>query len=96
MPKSPYLVEKLTNALNTLATHPGDARARLNAAFLNVHTLDERDFPQELQPRWRIFMEKITKKGPLLRSDGRQWKGAVENTINNMKNDCRKTLWKFI
>lgn len=42
-----YTYEKLSTAIQCLATHPGDARERLADAFLAFHTRTEKDFPQE-------------------------------------------------
>ena len=81
-----YTVEKLTTALAVLVSHPGDARARLGSAFLCLHTHTEKDFPQELQGKWRWILKEMTKFGPLLDHNGQAWRGSVENTMHRIKN----------
>ena len=91
-----YTVEKLTAALESLATHPGDARERLGSAFLIFHTLTEKDFPPEYQEKWKWVMDKITKSGPILDYKGDVWRGSVENTMRRIKNKTASKILKVI
>jgi hypothetical protein len=81
-----YTVEKMTNALACLATHPGDARKRVTSAYHCIHTLDETDFPPECQKDWNWVLAELTKCGPLRSHSGEIIRGAVENTMLNRRN----------
>ena len=88
-----YTVEKLTTALSVIVSHPGDARERLNDAFLCFHTLQERDFPPNLQEKWRQIIKEMTKYGPLLNHKGEAYRGSVENTMHHIR---KRTASKII
>lgn len=94
-----YVVEKLTTTLHCLATHRGDARARITDCYLCFHMLDEIDFPDDLKPDWRWIMTTITSAGPLMHPDGRVWRGSVENTMRHCKNvtaaKVAERLWRL-
>lgn len=81
-----YVIEKLTTALDCLATHPGDARHRLIAAWGSLHKLDVADFPDEYKKDWQWVVGELTKYGPLVRCDGMLIRGTVENTMPRRKN----------
>lgn len=81
-----YAVEKLSVAIECLATHPGDVRERLMAAFLGFHPLTEKDFPPELQADWRWVMNELSKSGPELNPDGSTRVGSVERTMKLIRN----------
>ncbi len=81
-----YAIEKLTDAISCLATHPGDARERVVAAFYHLVRLQEKDFPEALRPKWASLMEKIKRKGPLRMYDGTVYLGSVQNTMKGYKN----------
>ena len=81
-----YVVEKLTTTLRCLATHRGDARARIIDCYLCFHALREEDFPEELRGDWRWIMTTITKVGPMVAADGRVLRGSVETTMRASKN----------
>lgn len=88
-----YTLEKLTQAMAVLTIHHGDARERLNAAFLNFHTLKQEDFPKHLQKKWKWVIKEITKFGPLLDHEGKVWRGSVENTLRRIR---KKSASKII
>lgn len=82
-----YVLEKLSNTLEVLAVHPGDARARLASAYLLFHTRNASDFPQELQAQWVWVMAEMVKFGPVISpSNGDIWVGAVEHTMRRIRN----------
>jgi hypothetical protein len=82
-----YANEKLSNAVRILATHPGDARARLKNAYFECNPLDKADFPEELQKVWLEIVYDLTKKGPIYKEwNGELWKGSLENTLEHMYN----------
>ena len=76
-----YTVEKLTNALACLVTHPGDARKRVTSAYHCIQTLNETDFPQECWNDWNWRLAELTKFGPLISPDGAVIRDSVENTM---------------
>lgn len=88
-----YTVEKLTTAISILVSHPGDSRERLNDAFLSFHTLQERDFPPELQKKWVWVMKEMTKFNPILDHKGEPLRGSVENTMRRIQ---KRTASKII
>ena len=81
-----YVIEKLTDAMDALTTGCGDVRSRVKNAFWLMHTLQERDFPDNLKEDWLWIHGEITKRGPLLGPDGEIWLGSVENTMRNIRN----------
>lgn len=81
-----YKVEKLTNALTCLATHPGDARHRLISAWGSLQKLEESDFPNEYKKEWKWIVRELTKYGPLRSPSGEVIRGAVENTMRRRTN----------
>jgi hypothetical protein len=91
-----YTVEKLTTAISVFVLHPGDARARLNDAFLSFHTLQDKDFPPHLLKKWQWVMFEITKFGPLLNHKGDVWRGSVEHTMSRIHNKTASKIIKVI
>lgn len=92
-----YVLEKLTNTVDLLATHPGDARARLNAAYLTFHTLTPEDFPLEHQAKWAWVMAEMVKFGPLVSEfNGEVWRGAVDNTMRRIRKSTAANIAKVI
>ncbi len=91
-----YTVEKLTTALSVLVSHPGDARERLNDAFLCFNTLQDKDFPPDLQKKWQWVMIEMTKFGPLLDHKGAVWRGSVENTMRRIQKRTASKIIKVI
>ena len=92
-----YVLEKLTNTVDLLATHPGDARARLKDAYLSFHTLTPDDFPPEHQAKWAWIMSEMVKFGPIISEyNGEVWRGAVENTMRRIRNSTAAKIAKAI
>ena len=81
-----YTVEKLTNTIETIATHPGDARQRIAAAYLEFHTLQADDFPEQFRADWEWVIREITKFGPSPDHGIGHWRGSVENTMSRVRN----------
>lgn len=90
-----YTVEKLTNTLECLATHPGDARERLTAAFHSFQTLRRDDFPNENRKDWDWVLEELTRYGPFLHK-GKVWRGSVENTMPHIRKASAAKIAKKI
>lgn len=81
-----YVIEKLTDAVECLATYPHDVRKRLYEAYLDCHTLRAVDFPEELRGDWNWIVAQLTKFGPIRGYDGAVWRGSVRNTTNRIRN----------
>jgi hypothetical protein len=52
---------------------------------MNFHTLEEDDFPPELQKDWRWVMDQLTKFGPIYGQKGEIRFGSVEHTMRRVK-----------
>ena len=81
-----YMVEKLGNAIEILATHPGDARARIIASYLQFHTLRASDFPEQLRADWEWIISEITRFGPAPDFGIGRRRGSVEHTMSRVRN----------
>lgn len=81
-----YTHEKLSAAIQCLATHPGDVRERLADAFMSFHTLTEKDFPKEYRKDWTWIHKELTRFGPIVNDRGEVRRGSVDNTMRRIKN----------
>ena len=85
MNKHRHAVEKLTSVLERLATHPGDARQRVAAAYpLCAHLMAE-EFPEKCRKDWEWIKKEVGKFGPLTDYKGDVWRGSVENTMKTVR-----------
>jgi hypothetical protein len=83
---SRYPIEKLLGSVEVLATHPGDVRERLLAAFIaELHTLSSDDFPLELQEDFIWISHEINKFGAVVSQDGKIIQGSAENTMKRIR-----------
>ena len=89
-----YTVEKLTNALECLATHKGDARERVVHALESCITLSEDDFPEEHRGKWRWVKREATKYGPVLNHRNVVLFGSIENTMRHVRNSTASKIAK--
>ena len=80
-----YAFEKLSVAMETLATGPGDVRSRLLDAYSTFHPAGEKDFPEHLRADWRWVYAQLTRYGPILDYKGNVDRGSVENTMNRIQ-----------
>ena len=80
-----HAVEKLTDTLKCLATHHGDARERIVAAYFSFGHLQAKEFPEEYRKDWAWIKKEITKFGPLTDYKGDVWRSNVENTMKNVR-----------
>ena len=87
-----YAQEKLYVAMRSLATGPGDVRARLVDAFMSFHTLEEDDLPPKYRKDWKWINTQLTKHGPIYDYKGRVRKGAVENTMSKIRNSTGRKI----
>ncbi len=90
-----YTVEKLTNTLECLATHPGDVRERLTSSFLSFQTLRSDDFPPENRKDWDWVLKELTKYGPLVYHK-EVYLGSVENTMRRVRKSTASKIAKKI
>jgi hypothetical protein len=89
-----YLIEKMTEALEALATDAGDVRYRLTLAYLCVMHLKAEDFPLELRNDWSAFIDALTKKGPSIASTGDVRLNSAQNTMRSIQNKTATKLAK--
>jgi hypothetical protein len=86
MNKYSHAVEKLTNVLECLATHPGDARERVASAYSLCAHLRVEELPEKCRKDWEWIMKEATKFGPLTDYyKGDVWRGSVENTMKTVR-----------
>ena|SRR2546422_1693037 len=91
-----HAVEKLTNVLERLATHPGDARERVASAYLLCAHLRPEELPEACRKDWDWIMKEITKRGPVTNPTGVVWRGSVQNTMKSArKSTASKIAKKF-
>lgn len=81
-----YTIEKLTNALKILATHPGDARKRMIVAYLAIRSLNECDFPVIHRAEWNAIIAELTKHPPECDANGNVLRSSVERTMTSRTN----------
>ena len=81
-----YAHEKLLAALESLATGPGDVRARLLAAFETLHPLTRSHFPPHLRKDFAWVLKQLKKCEPIYDYKGRLLRGSVEETLRHIKN----------
>ena len=96
MPHRSYAAKKLTEVLESIATHEGDARKRVEVAFLYLIHLNETDFPKDMKADWDWIWKEATKYGPLHDHHGNVWRGSVENTMRRIKNSTASKILKKI
>jgi hypothetical protein len=94
MNKHYHAVEKLTNVLECLATHPGDARQRVASAFSLCAHLRVEELPEECRKDWEWIMKEITKRGPFTDSIGRVCRGSAENTMMSVRKSTAARIAK--
>ena len=92
--KYPHAVEKLTSVLECLATHPGDARERVAAAYLLGSHLRVEELPEKCRKDWVQIIKELTKRGPLIGFKGEVWTGSVENTMKNVRRSTASKIAK--
>lgn len=84
-PDYSYAIEKITNTLECLTTHPGNVRERIAAAFLLFHTVTVKHLPEKCGEDWRWVMSEIHKYEPGLDYKGDVTAGSVEYTMKQIR-----------
>jgi len=80
-----YALQKLVEAMQSMATGPGDVRERLLSASLSITFLTEGDFPEHLQADWRWVYYQLTKFDAAYDYAGKMIRGSVEETMRRIK-----------
>ena len=80
-----YAAEKLTDALECLATLPGDVRDRLLVVYECFAALEESHFPRNLHNEWRWIVQQLTRYGPVLDHKGEVREGSVQHTMRRIR-----------
>jgi hypothetical protein len=89
-----HAVEKLTDTLKCLATHPGDARERIAAAYFSFGHLRAEEFPEQCRKDWAWIKKESTKFDPLFDYKGDVWRSGVENTMKNVRKSTASKIAK--
>jgi hypothetical protein len=94
-----YTVEKLTNAIKCLATHPNDVRNRLISAHDILKSLNKNDFPHTLRFEWGLIEEELKIYDPLKKTINENVGGSVGETKKRTRSkDAAKTaerIWEL-
>jgi len=92
-----YTEEKLFQHLYTLATHEGDARKRIVAAFNStIPVLKKSDFPLEDWVEWVAINKEIRKYGPYRNIAGKIIWTDIEHTMRRVKNRTASNIAKRV
>ena len=81
-----YVHELLFQTVNSLATGPGDVRARLLLAYEIFHPLTSEHFPVHLREDFKWVIAQLTKVAPRLDYQGLVQKSSVEASLQRMRN----------
>jgi hypothetical protein len=93
-----YALEKLSDAVRTLAICEGDVRSRLWLAFLGFQPLQAEHLPPTLQADFQLIMHELTRREPRDEYDQREWNidGAVKANLKRMQNRTGSSIAKRI
>ena len=86
-----YALEKLSDAVEVLATGPGDVRSRLYSAWLSFHTVTERHLPPQLRKDLNWILHQISHKPARHRLEG-----TVQGTLATIRNSTGVKIAKRI
>lgn len=89
-----HAVEKLTDTLECLATHPGDVRERIFAAYSAFGHLTAEELPEKCRNDWDRIMKQIHKFDPLTDHKGEIYMGSVENTMKSVRKTTASKIAK--
>ena len=95
--KQDYAKAKLTAAIHSMVTDPGEIRTRLWNAFQIFHTLTENDFADENKDDWNFIYANLTKEEPTYGDNGEITTGKVQNTLKTLdENTCIKIAERIV
>ena len=78
--------EVLATIIEYLATANGDMRDRLKVMSIEIIQLNENNFPEDLQEKWKFVEVTLTKYPETYNHRGEQVLGSIENTLNRIQN----------
>ena len=81
-----YAYEKFNDALHSLATGPDNVRQRLRFAYLHFQPVCKKHLPDQLQNDYQWVLNQLTRFGPVIGRDGKVLRGAVDETLNRIRN----------
>jgi hypothetical protein len=81
-----YAHQLLFQTVDSLATGPGDVRARLLIAYEIFHPLTPEHFPEHLRKDFEWVDAQLTKNEPRLNYQGLVQKGSVQVSLERMRN----------
>lgn len=81
-----YAYEKFNDALHSLATGPDDVRHRLLSAYWHFRPVGKKHLPEQLQNDYQWVLNQLMRFGPIIGRDGKVLRGAVEETLNRIRN----------
>jgi hypothetical protein len=87
-----YALQKLADAVEVLATGPGDVRSRLYSAWLSFHTVTERHLPVELHGDLNWILHQISRIPRRNKLD----RGSVQATLATIRNSTGTKIAKRI
>ena len=81
-----YAHQLLFQTIDSLATGPGDVRARLLVAYETFHPLTPAHFPVHLREDFEWVIAHLTKNEPRLNCEGFVQKSSVQVSLKRMRN----------
>lgn len=81
-----YAYEKFNDALYSLATGPYDVRQRLRSAYWHFRPVNKKHLPEQLHDDYQWVLNQLTRFEPVIGRDGKVLRGAVEETLNRIRN----------
>lgn len=81
-----YAHQLLSQTVDLLATGAGDVRSRLLEAYSVFNPLTPEHFPEPLRKDFEWVMKKLAKCGPYINTEGEIIKGAVQVSLEQMRN----------
>jgi len=80
-----HLIEKHTNALESLALGKGNIKERLIYVSDDLIGVNPNEIPEEFKSDWKWIQEQLSKFGPVTSPSGEVWVGSVENTMKKIR-----------
>ncbi len=81
-----YARGKFLEAIEHMATGPGDVRSRLWDAYLSLRPVMEDDLPPVVRQDFRWIMAQLTKRDPYYNHKGEVISGSVQQSLSRMHN----------
>jgi hypothetical protein len=95
--KYQYVQSKLVEAIEWMAWHPGDVRARLQDVYMVLIAINDEEWPPELLSQWKHLERRLTARGPVtIANSDRVITGAAKNTLRRMRNSTASKLAQML